>query len=215
MSSTGRIDIPNFQLPSFNEAAGVMAKIETQVGNIQNIFADVQALLAELRALEPPTKSETEKPEDFQKRVDSFNRQLATLNSKIEGTYRKLGQAQAILQRLQTSELPTADRKDVERIQAAATAATEALNKAARSGSEAKIDEKKPDAQDELRIELRVLDRKVDIRLADDASFKDVIKAFMLMGQIVGDAASLARKANSSVNMPPTPGSGLPPVGLP
>ena len=60
-----------------------------------------------------------------------------------------------------------------------------------------------------------MLDRKVDIRLADDASFKDVIKAFMLMGQIVGDAASLARKANSSVNMPPTPGSGLPPVGLP
>ena len=84
-----------------------------------------------------------------------------------------------------------------------------------RTLNRAKIDEKKPDAQDELRIELRVLDRKVDIRLADDASFKDVIKAFMLMGQIVGDAASLARKANSSVNMPPTPGSGLPPVGLP
>ena len=66
-----------------------------------------------------------------------------------------------------------------------------------------------------VSLRVKVLEKNVDIRLTEDPSFKDVIRAFALLSQIVGDASSLAKQTQSTVGMPPTPGSGLPPVNLP
>jgi len=60
-----------------------------------------------------------------------------------------------------------------------------------------------------------VVDQKLPITLKTDPSFKDVIHAFSLMVQMVGDGTEAA-KANRTVRIPGgLPGGGLPPVGTP
>ena len=108
MSSASGVGIPSFQPPQFSESAGVLSKIEGQVGNINQLFAEVQQILGEMQALQSQKpKSGDFKDKDgkvdqgaFQAAMQQFQSAVGRLNSRIERTYRKLGQAQAMLQRL-------------------------------------------------------------------------------------------------------------------
>ncbi len=215
MSSISGGGIPPFQAPTFNEASGVISQIQTVVGSITDLFAEVQSLLREINALkppQPPTRGPKESDESWSKRLNEFNaamgdfqRQLANLNQRLEQTYRKLGMAQAKLQRLQSQDLPAAERRDADKLKKACEDAMKALNEAAKQikaaggGSE---------EGGEARVSLRVEDRKFEIRMD---SLKSVVNGFAIMASVVG----MPKSDNPFTRVPHTPGSGLPPAGMP
>lgn len=222
MSSASGVGIPSFQPPQFSEASGVISRIESQVGRISNLFAQVQQILGEIRSLQGSRPHAADfKGKDgkvdqaaFQKAMQTFQSKLNNLNRRVENTYRKLGQAQAIMRKLQTQDLPSAERRDIERADKAMKQATEAMNQAAQAIKDDQPHaEEVEDSREQLRVEIKVIERNVEIRLENDPSFKEVVQAFSLLAQIVGDPTSAARKANPAIKMPHTPGSGLPPVG--
>ena len=45
----------NLQSPEMSKASQVQMKIESKIGKVSDLFADIQAIMAELAALEPPT----------------------------------------------------------------------------------------------------------------------------------------------------------------
>ncbi len=214
MASTSGISVPAFQPPAYNEASNVSARIESQVGSIRDIFAEVQSILGEMQALRAPVKGGQESDASFQARVSEFQNKLNGLNHRLENTYRKLGQAQAVLNRLQTQEMPAAERRDAEHMQKSMKDALAALEEGAKAIQQATKAEK-PAGVEELRIEVRLQQRNVEIKLASDPSFRSVIQAFALMAMVVGDPTSVARRANPAVRMPFTPGSGIPGPGVP
>lgn len=65
------------------------------------------------------------------------------------------------------------------------------------------------------RLELRVRYQDTEVQLSEDASFKDVVRAFTLVLAMHGDGSDVARRSNPAISMPYTPGTGLPPVELP
>lgn len=215
------------EAPQYSEASSVVARIEAQVGKIKDLFADVQALLNDIQALQAQapdrndpkywtTDSDGVRVFDakaFAKDLADFQAKLQNMNRRLEDVYRRLGQAQAIVQGMQSRDLPEAERRDAERIQKAAEAATKAMNDAIST-----LDEQRKTSENggsDSQVEIRALEKKIEIKLDSDPAFKDVIRAFALMAQIVGDASDQARAARV-VRMPAgLPGGGLPPVSTP
>jgi chromosome segregation ATPase len=216
MSSASGVGVPAFQTPSF-EAPAVAARIESQIGRISNLFSEVQAILAQISALkgQAPVKGEEEPAEDFAKRVEAFQSQLNQLNTRLGSVQRKLGQAQAILRRMQNQDMPAAERRDTQRMQKAIDDHQKALEAAAETIVKTQDEVEQEDAEDVTQVEVRLVERRLEIRIAEDPTFKDVINAFALMVQIVGDPTTIARQTSPAVRMPPPSGSGLPPVGTP
>lgn len=226
--SSSNVSLPTYQAPSFTEASGVMGRIQTEIGNINNIFAEVAAIMRELQALQPPDQSAfmkdgTDKDgkaikvldtERFNQAMATFQAQVSALNSRLESTYRKLGEAQLKLQRLQGQDLPAAQRRDVEKMQKAMKDALETLNGAAKaiqeSAGKGEV-EGTSSSREETRIELRVREKKVELHLASEPTLKQAIQAFQLMVVVVG-MSEPARKFNS---MPAPAGGGLPPINTP
>lgn len=217
MSSISGGGIPPFQPPSFNEASGVIGQIETVCGSISDLFAEVQSLLRDIQDLQankpqPPVRGAKESDEswnkrmgDFTKAMNEFQSRLADLNRRIEDTYRKLGMAQAKLQQLQGRDLPAAERRDAEKLKKACEDAVKALNEAA------KVVKQTGGAGEEggeTRVAIRVEEKKFEINMSD---FKSVINGFALMASFVG----LPKTDNPFTRVPHTPGSGLPPAGMP
>jgi peptidoglycan hydrolase CwlO-like protein len=216
MSSTSGVGVPTFSAPAL-EAENVSARIQSQIGRISSLFAEVQSILNQISALkgQAPVKGKKESDEDFQKRVEAFQGQLNQLNGRLQNAYRKLGQAQAILRRMQTQELPDAERRDAARMQKALDDMQKALEAASQTIAEKKDGVEQEDTDVETRVEIRAIERKLDIRIAEDPTLKEAIHAFAILAQVVGDPAAIARQTSPAVRMPPPGGSGLPPVGTP
>ncbi len=229
-SSVGLTTRISVDAPQYSEASSVVARIESQIGKISDLFSDVQALLNDIQSLQaqaPDRNSSQYWSTDgdgkkvfnsvaFGKDLQSFQQHLQDLNRRLEDPYRKLGQAQAILHGMQGQDLPEAERRDADRIQKAAEAATKAMNDAiAALDDTRKSSEEAGTSAGDSKIEIRVVEKKVEIKLASDPSFRDVIRAFALMAQMVGDTANAARTART-VRIPAgIPGGGLPPVSTP
>jgi len=220
MSSTSGVSVPVYQAPTFNESSSVVSKIEDEVGNINTLFDDVQQLLQELQALKPPDassfKDASGKPDPaaFSKAMADFQKQVADLNVRLETVYRKLGVAQVLLAKLQNTDLPAADQRDAERLQKAAKEATEALDAAAKAlADSSKTPEESGPSKGatDARVEINLRTKKLELKLANDPSFKEVINAFQLMVVVVGQT-ELDRKFTK---VPPAAGGGLPPIGTP
>jgi paraquat-inducible protein B len=209
--------VPAFQAPIFDEASGVASQIQSQIGSVQNLFANVQQLLAEIAALRPPDANAFRDGKGkmnvaaYNQAVSEFQAKLNALNQRLEDAYRKLGQGQVLLARLQMHDLPAAQRRDAEKLEKAMKEATEALNGAAKviADSNKAEDAGRAANQIDTRIEMRVRATKVDLRLDKDPSFKDAINAFAIMAVVVGHG----RPEHKFTHMPPAAGGGLPPIG--
>jgi DNA repair exonuclease SbcCD ATPase subunit len=218
MSNASSIgNLTSYQAPTFSEASGVMEEIKSQVGNVNDLFSAVQQILAELQALQPPDansfKDSKGQPDTaaFTAAMSKFQGQLNDLNQKLEHTYRKLGQAQALLSKIQSSKLPAAQRRDAEKMEKAAKNALEKLNNAANAIDDARkaSEEGSSASQAETKIEIRVRDKKIELRLDKYPDFKDVIHAFALMAMVVGQG----KPGHKLTHVPPAAGGGLPPIG--
>lgn len=216
MSSASGVGTPAFQQPSF-EASAVIMRIESQTGRISDLFAEVQAILGQINALksQAPVKGKSESDAAFGKRVAGFQAELQQLNTRLGNAYRKLGEAQAVLGRMQTQQLPEAERRDAQRMQKALEEMEKALAAACDACSEAKDGIGQEYVGAETRIEIRAVERKLDVRIAEDPTLKEVVHAFALLAQVVGDPTAIARQTSPAVHMPLPGGSGLPPAGTP
>ncbi|OGR13138.1 MAG: hypothetical protein A2341_08555 [Deltaproteobacteria bacterium RIFOXYB12_FULL_58_9] len=215
MSSLTGGGIPTFQPPTFNEASGVLGQIQTQAATVNDVFQEVQAILREIRALEAPEQpvraegetdeAWTKRQNDFQVAMGNFQRQLANLNDNLRKTFRKLGQMQAKLRRLESQDLPAAQRRDAEKIRQAVEEGLGALRAAGESLKGASEESDFSARKEDTKIEIRVIEEHIDIRLKDDPSFKEVISAFSLYANTIGTTGGPAFQdamRNAGLNMP-------------
>jgi archaellum component FlaC len=182
----------------------VAAQITNVIGSLDALFADVNSLLNELSKLSPPVKGKKEPDAVFAARVKEFQQKVKQLNDRIEACYRKIGMAQAKLRHLQNTDLPKAERADAETMRKWLESTTAALEGAAKALKETKSEEKDKD-EGELRVELLVQEKKIQLRGSD---FNGMVQAFALVASLVG----APRVENPFVRMPGTPGAGLPPI---
>jgi DNA repair exonuclease SbcCD ATPase subunit len=206
-----------FQAPQFNETSGLLSRIQDEVGNVGAMFKDVQQLIAELNALNPPKPPGGNPPSPqamaaYVQALQKYQQQVAALNAQIEDAQKKLGQAEAVLNRLQSQDLPQAEQRDRDRVKKAADDAQKALEDASKA-----LEQRSQTTKSDLlpSIQVKIVEKKIDITLKTDPTFKATINAFALLSQMVGDATGVA-KANRAVRMPPGfVGGGLPPIQTP
>ena len=79
--SSQAISLPT--APTADKAGSVQLKIESQVGKISDITADIQAIMKDLQALEAPTHPGKDADEDalkkYQDDVANFQKKVASL----------------------------------------------------------------------------------------------------------------------------------------
>lgn len=131
--------------PSSDKASGVQLKIEAQLGKISDIVADIQAIMEELKALEPPQHPGEDATEDEMKEYEQladFQGKVAALNQKLAEAQEKLAEAQSALAKLQTSELPQAQAQDARNYKEWADGTEAAIEKQAEVASSSSKDGK-------------------------------------------------------------------------
>jgi len=223
MSSTSGVTNQPLQTPAYDEASGVVAQIQNQIGSISDLFAQIQDLLNEIQAASaerPDPNSSEFKDKDgnfdaskFGQAMTAFTQKINDLNTKLESTYRKLGTAQAVLQRMQNQDLPAANRRDAERLQKSMKDATEALNGAARTLADGTQggDDSRTSSKAETHIEIKLRQKNIELKMKKDPSFKEVISIFQLMAVVVGSGTP----EQKFTKVPPAAAGGLPPVSTP
>jgi len=132
--------------PTVDKTSAVQLKIEAQVEIISDISAEIQAIMQELQALEPPqppgddaTEQEMEK---YWKQLADFQGKVAALNKKLLQVQEKLAEAQSALAKLQNSELPQAQAQDRRKLKEWADGTEDAIEKQAEVASSSSKDDK-------------------------------------------------------------------------
>lgn len=121
-----------------SQTAGVLAKIDTVVGEISGILDQVAALNAALRELQAqkPELGDLEglsdeqkqaKRNEFNQKMSEWNQLVASYQGQISQAYDRLEQAQQKLTALNNNELPAAKRRDAEELERRAAQEKEKL----------------------------------------------------------------------------------------
>ena len=224
-SSSVNLNQAKVDASTFTQTSSVTEQIKAEGLDIANLIAMVQALIAQMKALDPPTEATSGKDKkgnpvstdkdaaDYAAALMAFQGQIAALNTQLDTVQTQMGQAQAKLQQLQNSNLPAAEQADARKLQAELDAQQKALaNAAAAIEGQNKGDENSGKGP---TISVKVVEKKLTITLQSDPSFKETIRAFALMVGVIGEGSAVA-KAASTVRIPPgVVGGGLPPVGTP
>ncbi len=225
MANANSVCVPSTpQTPEIDLTSGVLSSIEAQVGNLNTLFADVQHLLSDIRDVQAQIR-DLDRPERpsvqgdataraqamqsyqaeltrFQQSLRRLQNRVGSFNQRLQNTYRKIGQAKALLNRLQNHDLPAAERKQAEALKRALENAQQTLD-----NSRGTLEDE-PDQRDD-RIEVRTVDKKVELMLDSDPEFKDVVRAFALLVEL-----GQPKREPELVRMPHTPAAGLPPVHM-
>lgn len=151
------------QGPQFSRTASVMAKIEGLSEGVKNIAAQIQLLVEQLKALEPPeapkiTKDMSDEQKQklqnkYQADMQKYESEVARLTSAIEGLEVQMQDKQKQLNQAQGTELTAAQRADREQANREADEARKAYEEAAQALDNSGQD--KVDDQDVNRAEIR------------------------------------------------------------
>ena len=190
------------QSPQFSKSSQVMARIEQKVGQITDLFANLQAIIAELEALEPPSApgegaTEAEKS-SYNNKLEAFQGKVAQLNKNIEDVSEKLTEAQSELDSLQQQDLPTAERQDAQNLKNALEQAKKAMEAAF-----SEVDDRGKKSGDQSDLTSSVARRQVSIGVVRQQNLARLVIR-------VGDAGELPEnKSETTTKMPPTPARGI------
>ena len=156
--------------PTVDKTSAVQLKIEAQVEIISEISAEIQAIMQELQALEPPqppgddaTEQEIEK---YYEELAKYLEQVVSLNRQFDQAQKKLAKAQIGLAKLQNSELPQAQQEDAKALQEWAEESQEALEKQAEAISSSK---------DRRDLTTKAAIETVELRREDTDAFADCV----------------------------------------
>ena len=161
--------LPSSLFPDKTDA--VQARIQSQIEKISDITAEISAVMKELQALEPPSHPGEDATEDeleeFQELMQAFQQALLNLNNKLHILEGKLAKANAELNKLNSSDLPQAQREDAKALQEWAEESQEALEKQA----EAIISSSK----DRRDLTAKAAIETVELRREDVDAFADCV----------------------------------------
>ena len=190
------------QSPEFSKSSQVLAKIELKVGQISDLFASLQAIIAELEALEAPSApGEGALPDekaDYNKKLANFEQKLAQLNQNIAQVTGKLEKVQGELTGLQGQDLPRAEQEDLKNLRSALDQAEKAM--------EAAFSEVDDRGQEQLsRNDMSAVDARRQLRVG--------VERQQNQAQLVlrsGDGREVPEKSSeAATKMPPTPARGI------
>lgn len=190
------------QSPQFSKASQVMARIEQKVGQIAELFANLQSIIAELEALEPPSVpgegATDEEKSSYNNKLEAFQEKVAQLNKNIEDVSEKLTEAQSELDSLQQQDLPTAEREDAQNLKNALDQAKKAMEAAF-----SEVNDKDKKSGDQSDLTSRVARRQVSVGVVRQEGLARLVIR-------MGDAGELPeKKSDTTTKMPPTPARGI------
>ncbi len=231
---------------------GVSQQIQGLSADLQALGNAIQNLVAELSALQPPTHPGADASDgaleayaralqEYQAKRDALRARIDDLNARSHAIANKIGDLQDKIRRLESNDMPQAQRNDQERNEQELKAAREKYENIAKAAesSTSKLDADEAAkrettkkqmrvsstnstvrAQDttsssDQRLTLRVQWRTSEVKISETSDLKTLVRAFSLALTTVGDGSDFARRANPAIAMPSSPGSGLPPVGTP
>jgi chromosome segregation ATPase len=216
--------VPSYTPPASPDyTTPVIAKIESQIGKISDLYQEISAIMREIAGLKPPdpiSRAKDESDESWAARLQEFNSAMAdfqsrlnALNSRLHSAQGKLARAQMVLNRLQNSELPNAQRKEANEIQENMRRAQKALEDGVKAAEElSKAEKTEGGSEADSRLELKAIEKKVEVEaMFDGASLKDLVSMFSLA--VTAMQASPEKVQNRFTKVPTAGGSGLPPIG--
>jgi len=196
----------NLQSPEMSKASQVQMKIESKIGKVSDLFADIQAIMAELAALEPPThpgeKATDQEKAAYASSLNKFKDQVSSLNSRLETVQTKLSKAQGELAKLQGQELPAAQQEDAQRMREAMDQARKAMDDqlealaGSSEGEDSDVENDLTTRDAQSRVSVKMVRRDVGIQLAVQ----------------VGDNVDFGEAKDSqakTTKVPPTPARGI------
>jgi chromosome segregation ATPase len=193
------------------KASMVGMQIESKVGSIKGLFAEIASILREIAALKAPENdvgilpagatdkqkaAHTKKQEAFNQKMTKFQGDVDDLNTKLVDVQGKLDKAQKELSKLEQQDLPQAQQQDVRDLQKAMEQAQETLAAATGAADEAEgpstNDLTTKHAKKNVRIQMvrTEVGIQISIKTGDDADFG-------------------AAKSGDATKMPPTPATGI------
>lgn len=193
---------------NMGKASMVGMQIESKVGSIKGLFAEIASIMREIAALKAPendvgTLPKDATPEQKAKQQEAFNQKMtkfqgdvADLNTKLADVQGKLDKAQKELSKLEQQDLPQAQQQDVRDLQKAMEQAQETLATATGAADEAEgpstSDLTTKHAKKNVRIQMvrTKVGIQISIKTGDDADFG-------------------AAKSGDATKMPPTPATGI------
>jgi pantothenate synthetase len=119
-----------------------------------------------------------------------------------------------VLQRLQNSELPAAERKQAQEIERNFKHAQKALEEGVKAAEELSKSSSSTGAEQGGHVELKAIEKKEEIEaMFEGASLKNLVSMFSLAAVMM--QASPEKMNNPFTKVPPAAGSGLPPISTP
>jgi len=213
-SQAQAISLPT--LPTADKAGSVQLKIESKIGKISDLLADIQAIMKELQALEPPKHPGAEASEEdiakYQKSLADFQGKVASLNSKLSQVQGKLAKAQSVLSKLQNQDLPRAQADDARTLKQWADDSQAALEKqaeAAASSTQDVQDLTVGKAEEKVRVQAQSIKKSVQLK---DGSAVEVKVSQLAI--VIGDPAAKGTEATVTA-MPKAPAGGIPGPDVP
>lgn len=219
MSSTSGISSQAVSLPTAptaDKAGSVQLKMEGQIGKISDLIADIQAIMKELQALEPPSHPGSEASDEdiqkYQKSLADFQNKIASLNSKLSQVQGKLAKAQSVLSKLQNQDLPRAQADDARTLKQWADETQSAIEKQAEATAASTQDVQDltvGKAEEKIRVQAQSIQKSIQLKDGSDVT----VKISQLVVQI-GDPA--AKGSDTAVtSMPEAPAGGMPGPDVP
>jgi len=193
---------------NMGKASMVGMQIESKVGSIKGLFAEIASIMREIALLKAPEndvgplpkdatpEQKAEQQEAFNKKMTDFKDKVDDLNTKLADVQGKLDKAQKELSKLEQQDLPQAQQEDVRDLKKAMEQAQETLATATGSADEAEgpstSDLTTKHAKKNVRIKMvrTEVGIQISIKTGDDADFG-------------------AAKSGDATKMPPTPATGI------
>jgi chromosome segregation ATPase len=212
--------------PAPDYVSPVLQTIESQIGKVTDLYQDISAIMRQIAALEPPQhpiRGAHESDESWGGRMEQFNAntakfqaELNRLNGQLRNVQDRLARAELVLQRLQNSDLPNAQRKQAHEIEDNLKKAQKALEDGVKAAEELSKSSsgKGTESGEEQKLELKAIQKKIEVEATlDGTSLKDLVSIFSLA--LVALQASPEKMNNPFIRVPTAAGSGLPPVSTP
>ena len=152
------------QTASFSKTSQVLQRIEGQVGKLQDIAALIQGIVAELESLSPPSypgeNASDSAKKAYEKDKANFEEKVNRLNTLLSKAYEDLAKANEVLDSMNTTDMPAAEREDFQQAQKAIKEAEERVESTLKNVEEGDQDLTSGDAEKLIRVSIRKLNGK-------------------------------------------------------
>ena len=208
--------------PTNDKTDSVQSKIEAQIGKVSDLYNLISQIMRDIAELKGPGDAPTHPGEgaseeqlkkyqndlkDYQSKVKAFESKLSALNSKLDSAQSKLARAENELRKLQSQDLPEAQRKDANELRQWTEDTRKAMDKQLEAtASSTQEDKDYTVEQAEVKVEVKVVQLKRQVKESDGQVFEFNVSQLQVQR---GDQAITSNALETTMNMPKPPASGI------